>query len=170
MFKPAFAAVLVAGAVALAPETKARGVRLQPDRGVGTGSVGGGGVGGGEVGSVRLQPDRGVGGGGVGSVRLQPDRSSQEQDWPFYGGDQGGTKYSTLADINASTVTRLSVAWEWNVGEKALAAFGTRPGDFQVAPLMIGGRQFVVIATGGGEDASLVAFALDQQPSTGGQQ
>jgi quinoprotein glucose dehydrogenase len=32
------------------------------------------------------------------------------------------------------------------------------------------GRQFVVIATGGGEDASLVAFALDQKTTTGGPQ
>ena len=96
MFKPAFAALLVAGAVSLVD-----GVRL------------------------------------VGGVRLQPDRTSHEQDWPFYGGDEGGTKYSTLADINASTVTRLSVAWEWKVGEKALAAFSTRPGNFQATPLMI---------------------------------
>jgi hypothetical protein len=30
-----------------------------------------------------------------------------------------------------------------------------------------GGRQFVVIATGGGEDAALVAFALDGTTSGG---
>jgi glucose dehydrogenase len=30
------------------------------------------------------------------------------------------------------------------------------------------GRQFVVVATGGGEDASLVAFALDGKTNTGG--
>ena len=44
----------------------------------------------------------------VRGVRLQADR---EQDWPFYGGDQGGTKYSPLADINASNVARLQSAW-----------------------------------------------------------
>jgi glucose dehydrogenase len=33
-----------------------------------------------------------------------------------------------------------------------------------------GGRQFVVMATGDGEDASLVAFALDQRSTTGGRQ
>jgi glucose dehydrogenase len=32
------------------------------------------------------------------------------------------------------------------------------------------GRQFVLIATGEGESASLVAFALDQKPATGGRQ
>src|SRR5262245_40561105 len=58
-------------------------------------------------------------------------------EWPFYGGDQGGAKYSTLTDVNTSNVTKLAVAWEWKTGEKALAEFGTRPGNFQVTPLMI---------------------------------
>ena len=66
----------------------------------------------------------------------QVDRVA-EQDWPFYGGDQGGMKYSTLADVNAATVTRLGIAWEWAPREKALPAFGTRPGTFQTTPLMI---------------------------------
>src|SRR5207247_146697 len=60
-----------------------------------------------------------------------------EQDWPFYGGDQAGTKYSPLADITRDTVARLSPAWEWATQEKALPAFGTRPGAFEVTPLMI---------------------------------
>jgi quinoprotein glucose dehydrogenase len=71
----------------------------------------------------------------AGAVMLAPD--SREQEWPFYGGDQGGTKYSPLTDINASTVARLAVAWEWSPREKALAQFGTRPGNFQATPLMI---------------------------------
>src|SRR5206468_357116 len=62
---------------------------------------------------------------------------SPEVDWPFYGGDQGGTKYSTLTDVNATTVSQLRVAWEWKTGEKALTTYGTRPGNFQATPLMI---------------------------------
>src|SRR5947209_16004474 len=63
--------------------------------------------------------------------------ANAEQDWPFYGGDQGGTKYSPLADINRETVARLAPAWEWSTREKALPEFGTRPGAFEVTPLMI---------------------------------
>jgi quinoprotein glucose dehydrogenase len=78
---------------------------------------------------------------GHGSVRLQPDLAAQPnrvaRDWPYYGGDQAGTKFSPLSDVNASNVTRLTVAWEWAAGEKALAEFGTRPGVFQTTPLMI---------------------------------
>ena len=67
----------------------------------------------------------------------QPDRAAREQDWPFYGGDQGGTKYSPLTEISASTAPRLKIAWEWSPREKALPQFGTRPGNFQATPLMI---------------------------------
>jgi quinoprotein glucose dehydrogenase len=75
----------------------------------------------------------------LGGVRLQPDprRRMPEQDWPVYGGDQAGTKYSPLTDITRDNVARLAPAWEWTTREKALADFGTRPGAFEVTPLMI---------------------------------
>src|SRR5580765_5857357 len=71
------------------------------------------------------------------SARLQ-ELKSQAPDWPFYGGDQGGMKYSPLTSIDASTVRQLGVAWEWSPPEKALPGFGTGPGNFQASPLMIG--------------------------------
>jgi len=58
-------------------------------------------------------------------------------DWPVYGGDPGGMKYSPLADIDKANVGRLTVAWEWVNSDKALAQYGTRPGTFQTTPLMI---------------------------------
>src|SRR5262245_54395725 len=58
-------------------------------------------------------------------------------EWPYTSGDQAGTKFSTLADVDAGNVGRLSVAWTWRPGEKALPDFGTQPGAFQTTPLMI---------------------------------
>src|SRR5947209_5745439 len=63
--------------------------------------------------------------------------ASREGEWPVYGGDQAGTKFSPLADVNTSTVERLDVAWQWSPREKALERYGTRPGNFQATPLMI---------------------------------
>src|SRR4051794_7283441 len=80
--------------------------------------------------SVGLQPDMDR------SVGLQPD--VQEQDWPEYGGDPGGTKFSPLTIVDRTNVAQLTRAWEWAPHEKALPAFGTRPGNFQATPLMIG--------------------------------
>src|SRR5689334_10004202 len=71
------------------------------------------------------------------AARQAPGTTAAEQDWPFYGGDQAGTKFSPIADINRATVSHLAAAWEWSAGEKALPQFGTRPGAFEVTPLMI---------------------------------
>jgi glucose dehydrogenase len=107
----------------------------------------------------------------------QPDRTAREQDWPFYGGDQGGMKYSSLTDISASTVSRLGIAWEWSPREKALSQFGTRPGNFQVTPLMIDNVLYLstpynrVVALNADTGAELWAFDPkayeDGQPPNG---
>ena len=35
------------------------------------------------------------------------------RDWPVWGGDAGGTKYSTLQQIDRDNVGDLEVAWIW---------------------------------------------------------
>ena len=44
---------------------------------------------------------------------------------------------SVEALINRGNVAKLEQLWEWKTGEENLAQFGTRPGNFQVTPLMI---------------------------------
>jgi quinoprotein glucose dehydrogenase len=110
------------------------------------------------------------------SARLQ-ELKSQAPDWPFYGGDQGGMKYSPLTGINASTVRQLGVTWEWSPREKALPGFGTRPGNFQATPLMIGNVLYLstpynrVVALNADTGAELWAFDPrayeDGQPPNG---
>jgi quinoprotein glucose dehydrogenase len=58
-------------------------------------------------------------------------------EWPFYGGDQGGAKYSTLADINPQNVSQMRRAWTWKPGEIEMKEYGVRPGMFENTPLMI---------------------------------
>ena len=72
-----------------------------------------------------------------------PGEAQRAGEWPVYGGDPGATKYSALADINRSNVTRLTLAWEWSTGETPNAEFRTRPGNFQTMPLMIGDTLFL---------------------------
>ena len=78
----------------------------------------------------------------IGTIAVLAGTSVATQDkamieWPFYGGDQAGTKYSSAADINRDTVGRLEVAWTWRPEEKPLAEYRTQPGAFQNTPLMI---------------------------------
>lgn len=62
-------------------------------------------------------------------------------EWPTYGGDAGGMKYSTLADIHRGNVSALAPAWRWNTGDAASPPADSgrpaRPGNFQATPLMI---------------------------------
>ncbi|HEX4935330.1 MAG TPA: PQQ-binding-like beta-propeller repeat protein, partial [Gemmatimonadaceae bacterium] len=62
-------------------------------------------------------------------------------EWPTYGGDAGGMKYSPLADIHRGNVARLKPAWQWKTGDPANPPADSgrpaRPGNFQATPLMI---------------------------------
>src|SRR4051794_23339715 len=65
------------------------------------------------------------------------------QKWPYYGGDQGGSKYSILDEINKGNVAKLTQAWEWRTGEKALPQYRTFPGMFEVTPVMVDGTLYL---------------------------
>src|SRR6185436_7296698 len=111
----------------------------------------------------------------AGALALAPEARMVE--WPYYGGDQGGTKYSTLDDVNLGNVSQLKEAWQWDTGEKPLPEFGTRPGNFQTTPLMIGNVLYFstpynrVVALNADSGAELWAYDLkayeDGQPPNG---
>src|SRR5947209_3802168 len=59
-------------------------------------------------------------------------RAAGPTDWPAFGNDPGGTKFSPLAQITPANVTRLSVAWTYDTGEKGGGFRG-----WSVTPLVI---------------------------------
>ncbi len=64
-------------------------------------------------------------------------------EWRYYGADAAGTKYSPLAQIDASNVRRLHIAWSWDAKN-----FGSTPEfNWEVTPLMVGGRLFLTAGT-----------------------
>ena len=72
-------------------------------------------------------------------VLLAAPPQSKLQEWPWYGGDAGGNRYSTLTDINRDNVKTLKLAWEWKPGEEPIPGKGIRPGNFEGTPLMLDG-------------------------------
>ncbi|MGI4877858.1 MAG: membrane-bound PQQ-dependent dehydrogenase, glucose/quinate/shikimate family [Janthinobacterium lividum] len=58
-------------------------------------------------------------------------------DWPYYGGDRYGRRYSSLTDINAGNVGRLKVAWTYHTGDHKLPS-DPQETTFEVTPLKIG--------------------------------
>ena len=41
------------------------------------------------------------------------------EGWAYYGGDEGGSRYSALAQINRDNVGKLELAWQYRTGAVA---------------------------------------------------
>ncbi|MDX1383708.1 MAG: PQQ-binding-like beta-propeller repeat protein [Thermoanaerobaculia bacterium] len=76
-------------------------------------------------------------------------------DWRSYAADRASTKYSPLAQIDATNVDRLEVAWHWkNVDLTAGGGGGGMFGNlFETTPIAIGGRLYM--GSGGGRAAAI---------------
>src|SRR6266480_1988240 len=48
-------------------------------------------------------------------------------DWPAYGRDPGGARFSPLAQITRANVTRLQVAWTYHTGMPDMSSMSHRP-------------------------------------------
>jgi quinoprotein glucose dehydrogenase len=64
-------------------------------------------------------------------------------DWPFYGGDAGGQRFSTAAQITPANVTDLKIAWTFSTGDAATKAEALRHASFENTPILAGGRLYV---------------------------
>ncbi len=64
-------------------------------------------------------------------------------DWPYYGGDAGGMKYSPLKQIDRSNVRRLQVAWTYHTGEVSDGSKYPVRSAFEATPLVAGGVMYL---------------------------
>ena len=69
--------------------------------------------------------------------------SSQSADWPNYGNDPGGMRYSPLAQINTENVTRVHVAWTFHSGDISDGKGDRRRSGFESTPIMLDGTLYV---------------------------
>ncbi|GAB3923967.1 outer membrane protein assembly factor BamB family protein [Larkinella terrae] len=90
----------------------------------------------------------------LGLAAITPNRPADEtgQDWPYYGGNTAGNRYSPLKQINLQNVKNLQVAWTYNAAE-ADGKTG-RPLEIQCQPIVINGLLY-------GTTPMLKVFALD---------
>lgn len=72
--------------------------------------------------------------------------TSDPRDWPVYGGNAAGTRYSTLTQINRDNVGRLQVAWQFDPADASAGGAGS--GGLQVNPLVIAGTIYTVTPGG----------------------
>lgn len=71
-----------------------------------------------------------------GTIRAN-DAVASMDDWRHYGNTEGGTRFATVEDINAETVSGLKEVWRYRTGIEE---------DFKATPLNIDGRLYLCTA------------------------
>jgi quinoprotein glucose dehydrogenase len=64
-------------------------------------------------------------------------------DWPYYGHDAGGMRYSPLTQINRDNVARLKVAWIFHTGEISDGRGKRKRSGFETTPILIDGTLYL---------------------------
>jgi quinoprotein glucose dehydrogenase len=67
-------------------------------------------------------------------------------DWPDYGHDPGGTRYSPLTQINRSNVSKLKVAWVYHTGDLSDGTKYPRQSEFECTPIVVDGTLYLTTA------------------------
>jgi len=66
-----------------------------------------------------------------------------QADWPVYGHDAGGSRFSPAAQITRGNVNRLTVAWTYRTGETDPRFKTDKPTAFEATPLVVDGTMYL---------------------------
>ncbi len=68
---------------------------------------------------------------------------AQGSDWPAYGRDDGGSRYSPLSQINRRNVKELRAVWTYRTGHLAAANQAAETLQFEATPIMVDGTLYL---------------------------
>src|SRR5262245_26726044 len=69
--------------------------------------------------------------------------AKQEIDWPAYGRDPGGSRYSPLSQINRGNVGQLKIAWTYGAGFADIKAASAKKAAFEATPILADGLLYL---------------------------
>jgi quinoprotein glucose dehydrogenase len=69
--------------------------------------------------------------------------SGRDSDWPAYGRDAGGSRYSPLAQINRGNVKNLKLAWTYNTGAAGEKGRSVNNAAFEATPIFVDGTLYL---------------------------
>ena len=78
-------------------------------------------------------------------VPPHPAKAPQDPkvEWPHYGGDAGGNRFSPLTQIDKRNVGRLEVAWEYHTGDVSDGKDGRPWSAFEATPIVVDGVMYL---------------------------
>jgi len=65
------------------------------------------------------------------------------EDWPFYGHDAGGTRYSPLTQVNRQNVAQLKIAWVFHTGDISDGTGGRKRSGLETTPILVDGTLYL---------------------------
>ena len=68
---------------------------------------------------------------------------ADSDDWPYYGHDAGGMRYSPLAQINRENVSQLKPAWIFHTGDISDGSGGRKRSGFETTPILVDGTLYL---------------------------
>ena len=77
-------------------------------------------------------------------IRAAPSsRGDQRDDWPVYGHDAGGMRFSPLTQITRENVAQLKVAWTFHTGDISDGSGGRKRSGFETTPILVDGTLYL---------------------------
>jgi membrane-bound PQQ-dependent dehydrogenase (glucose/quinate/shikimate family) len=67
----------------------------------------------------------------------------QKDEWPVYGHDPGGMRFSPLTQITRENVAQLKVAWTFHTGDISNGSGGRKRTGFETTPILIDGTLYL---------------------------
>lgn len=64
-------------------------------------------------------------------------------DWPAYGRDGGGARFSPLTQINRGNVSQLKMAWEYHTGAQSVKSRSSGNAAFESTPILVDGLLYL---------------------------
>jgi quinoprotein glucose dehydrogenase len=72
-----------------------------------------------------------------------PGQTATDGNWPYYGGDSGGMRYSGLTKINRGNVLKLKIAWTFHTGDVSDGKHGKQRSGFETTPIVVDDTLFL---------------------------
>src|SRR5580658_4832278 len=71
---------------------------------------------------------------------------SRNGDWPNYGNDPGGMRFSRLTQINRDNVSKLKLTWGFHAADMSYGSDGRKRSGFETTPIFVDGTLFITTA------------------------
>jgi quinoprotein glucose dehydrogenase len=74
---------------------------------------------------------------------LGKSANTAPDDWPYYGHDAGGMRYSPLTQIDRGNVSQLKVAWIFHTGDISDGRGNRKRSGFETTPILVDGTLYL---------------------------